>query len=346
MVVSTQRAKALEEDWNPARRINLMMSRLLKLVWLTSLCACGGHHVELHYPSTFADVERSRESVASPLLDGLWEANVELESSQKLLRLSTAVLMTWYTGYRIQSWPTSSIIPESPCIHRSEEQLENGHRRYRVSASQCHVRSERLGDVIYDGEFRAEIWGEDEAIHIESPGWSIESLSLECRDAEGQRLRTRNEFRGVVSGDESWFGIDVVWQSALESCRPAQTTGIRYEGHFAQTEGRYELRGHGVIGNAHSGVVEIESNQVGEPRECMNESLSGWTRITSRGHTAEVRYDGESECTDPPSAALFVDGTRRGTTTFACAAQPGRGPTPWALALLFAGILGWRARNA
>ena len=45
---------------------------------------------------------------------------------------------------------------------------------------------------------------------------------------------------------------------------------------------------------------------------CSGQPVSGSTTLRSRGHTAVVTYDGETDCDDDQNAELSVNGEARG----------------------------------
>lgn len=154
-------------------------------------------------------------------------------------------------------------------------------------------------------------------------------------------------FEGRIVADEcaGTMVLDLVLggdglQERNGECDPIRQTALRYRlGHDDDAlEGGSPLSGRGEVGIAGVGRATVETiDEVIGRETCGTEAVSGLTRARSGGHLAEVSYDGASECTDPGSAPLALDGEPAGQVAYACAAAgstTGAAALPLAFALL------------
>jgi len=132
--------------------------------------------------------------------------------------------------------------------------------------------------------------------------------------------------RVVVDECQGTFVLDLVIDGeGLEEidgdCRPVRRTALRYRmtsGDMAESE---PMNGEGEVGISGVGRATVETiDQQMSRDDCTTEAASGVTRARAGGHVAEVRYDGATECSDPGSAPLFLDGVPAGASEHACAA--------------------------
>lgn len=105
--------------------------------------------------------------------------------------------------------------------------------------------------------------------------------------------------------------------------------------------------GSGRIGIQSRGSLVAETfDEVDLVDACESEMESGLTRLDGAGHVTTIRYDGATDCDDPPTARWSLDGVDRGEVVgIACSASPGdRHSCGVALAMLSAVVIVLRTR--
>lgn len=311
---------------------------------LAVLVGCGG--AQLAQPrSTPTEIGASEElraqeareaqGAAATALVEMAEADLTTEAGREVLSFSAASVMAVSTFVMMLGGMAEA---ESDCfaIQRSES---GGTTRTEVRADQCASGAEdqkRSSGVLVLEERETEC-GEWSSLTL-SP-WTIhdERACGSTGSPRGTRL-----YEGRIVSDECQGIVDidlVLGGEGLDEidgeCRPVRQTALRYR--LSNRDGATEnapIGGEGEVGITGVGRATIETiEEKMMSNDCRSEAASGLTRARAGGHVAEARYDGDSECTDPGSAPLYLDGQAAGTTEHACAAG-GSGPAPMVPLLL------------
>jgi MYXO-CTERM domain-containing protein len=317
-------------------------------LWLSLLLGCGG--AQPPQRSTPTDIGASEElraqerqearGVAAAALAEMAEADLTTEEGREVLSFSAASVMAVSTFLMMLGGMAEA---ESDCfaIERSES---GGTTRTEVRADGCagNAQDQKRSSGLLVLEERETECGKWASLTL-SP-WSIrdERACGSTGSPKGTRI-----YEGRIVSDECQDTVDidlVLGGDGLDEidgeCRPVRQTALRYllQSGDAATDNA-PINGRGEVGLGGVGRATVETvDETMMSADCRSEAASGLTRARAGGHVAEVRYDGASECSDPGSAPLFLDGQPAGTTEHACAAG-GSGPAPLAPLLLLLLVL-------
>ncbi len=312
---------------------------------LLLLLGCGGAQSPAPQPAPTEigasdalreEERRADQGPAATALAEMAEADLTTEEGREVLSLSAASTLAVTTMVMVIGGVTETPPNDCYAIERSER---DGTQVVDVRADDCPGRQadgqRSSGHLTL--ESRETECGEWAALTLRSWTTSDPRPCGETGSPTGTRVY---DGRVVADGCQGLITVDLVFggeglEKIDDECRPVRRTAMRYRLSHRGKDAPpgSPMSGEGEVGIGGVGRAFVETIDETIDRECRTEAASGVTRARAAGHVAEVRYDGATDCSDPGSAPLFLDGEPAGTTEHACAAG-GSGPVPFAPLLL------------